>query len=186
MAEPAYNYRTNSLPAEAPIPDRQSRPDLHVVPQTQQQRNVKTARFPVSTLVTFLVAMAIIIAVPFAYIWLVSDTMRMMVQTEQIQADINQSRSAGHRLESHYSALTNPQSIQRQAEELGMVQDPEPEYLRMPDDALEIIASNIPAGTGLTDGSIATEADDLSVNSLSTGPLSAAPHSTGSQVVDDQ
>ena len=140
MAEPAYTYQSSRQAAIGAVEER--RAQLKVLSPNRAARQNKPARLQISTLISLALALVIIATAPFAYIWLVNDRMRMMVIGEALEQSIAQGRSAGHRLESEYSGLANSQGIQRQATELGMVYDPNPEYMH-------IIAGDV--DTALTD-----------------------------------
>ncbi|MDR0459719.1 MAG: hypothetical protein LBG68_04570 [Coriobacteriales bacterium] len=143
MAEPAYTYRSNLAPA--PAPDEIQVRRLRLLPQTENQPDSQSVTRPKSVLVSIVLAVVILATVPFIYIGLANDTMRMLVTSSHLQSDIATLRSVGHRLESQYSAMTNPQLIQRQAEELNMVIDPDPEYLEI--DLSESGDANHPGGS---------------------------------------
>jgi hypothetical protein len=80
---------------------------------------------------TLLVAIFILASIPFIRIWLANDTMRMLVSTRTLEQQVSSYRAEGHRLESRYSAMTNPQTIQHLALELGMLPDNDPTYMRL-------------------------------------------------------
>jgi cell division protein FtsL len=89
-------------------------------------------------LLTWAMALLIVASAVFANIWMVNSTMRLMVVSQQLEQSIKQVRADGHQLESQYSGLTNPQRIQRLAEELGMVPDSSPEFLRLGDTTTDV------------------------------------------------
>ena len=130
MAEPAYKYPVGVQAAPEPWIGRPNSPELEVVPRIGGAQATQKALVPLSVKVTLTVAILMLATVPFIKIWLANDTMRMLVDTAKLEQEISSSRAESHRLESRYSAMTNPQTIQRQAIELGMVPDPDPVYMR--------------------------------------------------------
>jgi len=112
----------------------QTQVELTVVENRSRPRAIKPFTINLSIRITLLVATIIIAMIPFARIWLANDTMRMLVASDRLGQDIATARAEGHRLESQYSAMTNPQTIQRQAEDLGMVPDSDPVYLQYSND----------------------------------------------------
>jgi cell division protein FtsL len=134
MAEPAYAYKNEPQRIPELQPVQPQRLDLRVVTRTGGQRQSAQAIIPFSTKITLAVALVIVVSAVFINIWMANGTMRMLVTTRGLEQEIANYRAESHRLESRYSAMTNPQTIQRQAEELGMVPDPDPEYMRITDD----------------------------------------------------
>ncbi|MCL2137293.1 MAG: hypothetical protein FWH40_07235 [Coriobacteriia bacterium] len=129
MAEPALAYR---MSGETELKEQgyyEEQPQLRIYRRNDTLPDEEAALVPRSVKITLVVAVLILASIPFIRIWFANDTMRMLVTSKSIEQEISTNRAEGHRLESRYSAMTNPQTIQRQAEELGMVPDPDPVYL---------------------------------------------------------
>ena len=118
-------------PERVPSSRPAATPDLTVLPRTR--REPVKAVLPMSVKATLLVAVFILASIPFIRIWLANDTMRMLVSSRSLEQQVSSYRAEGHRLESRYSAMTNPQTIQHLASELGMLPDSNPTYMRLAD-----------------------------------------------------
>lgn len=132
MAEPAYAYRHGR--AAEPRPDEASerRRRLVVLEEREPSRRaLPRPRLQASTLVCLGLALLLLASAPFAHIWLVNERLRLLVEGEGLKGSIAALRFEGYQLESEYTALANPQGIQRQAAELGMAPDPDPQYLHI-------------------------------------------------------
>ena len=140
MAEPAYQYRSNPKSNPAPRLVEPARTPLRVLPKPASQARTapRQAGVPASLMATIVLSLGILALAVFANVGLVNATMRMMLVTNQLEQEISQARSDGHQLESLYSGLTNPQRIQQIAEELGMMPDPSPEYLRLSSPSVDL------------------------------------------------
>jgi hypothetical protein len=136
MAEPAYANRPARQAATRHGLAEQRRARLRVLAEEQPSRRVRPIQLATPTLVSLALSLALAIMAPFASIWLVNDTLRVMIINDSLAADIAQGQADGHRLESEYTSLTNPQGIQRQAMDMGMAPDPGLEYLHIDPDLM--------------------------------------------------
>ena len=131
MAQAALSYqqpqrRTYEL-------DYPMRTPLRVLPGTAPRTGL-LARLAPHWRAIFAVSIVVILmfgALSIVRVGLADATMLLFSQSAQISQSIEAERAAGARLEMQYSLATNPSVIQEAAAQLGMVADPQIDYLHI-------------------------------------------------------
>lgn len=113
-AQPAYSYSAPKSTPSLPIT-----PHIHVTPgrKAQEAPSVK----PASVITVFAVVMLVFAIIGCARVFFSAQAVVTSKETAQLEASIQNARSVGADLEVSRSSLSNPERINRQAVDLGMV-----------------------------------------------------------------
>ncbi|MCL2882907.1 MAG: hypothetical protein FWF30_00335, partial [Coriobacteriia bacterium] len=126
-----YNRQSVAVQPERTYPEAEPRPRLREVPGTRPARKAALPRLGRRILIALAAAGLIFVATGISCAALSSSTSHTMKANDTLQQNINEAYSIANSNAARYAALINPDNIQRQASDLGMAVDPDPEVLEL-------------------------------------------------------
>lgn len=113
-AQPAYSYSAPKSTPSLPLT-----PHIHATPGRKPQEAASVN--PSSVVAIIVTVLLVFMAIGCARVFLTSQAVVTSKETTQWETKIQNARSVGAELEVSRSSLSNPESINRQAVDLGMV-----------------------------------------------------------------
>lgn len=137
MAQAARQYygysRFTGQAARDLAPERQARPDVHVIPG---QRTSNPALQAISPEHAFAFKLALVIIVTIAVlcsvrVWLSASTVAMLDNVNTIESTLTSAQAKTNELEIQHSILSSSTRIEEEATKIGMIAPPTVKYLKV-------------------------------------------------------
>lgn len=127
-----YDYAAST--ARAIQPERETRPDVRVIPGTRSENPALQAISPAfaRAFKLAIVVLVLVASLCAARVWLSSSTVSMLEQANALESTLASAQASTNELEIQHSILSSATRIEQEAANLGMVAPSDVKFLKVP------------------------------------------------------